>query len=95
MSIPQPLLKIKSIFILNKILSKFSRIRLLKLIKYNKNIQKKLNINIKKYRTIEIEIIPSDSFGQFINIDKENDKYCHIYFNDNDDKKNQKISIYR
>ena len=33
MSIPQPLLKIKSIFILNKILSKFSRIRLLKLIK--------------------------------------------------------------
>ena len=87
MSIPQPLLKIKSIFILNKILSKFSRIRLLKLIKYNKNIQKKLNINIKKYRTIEIEIIPSDSFGQFINIDKENEKYCHIYFNDNDNEK--------
>ena len=63
---------------------------MLKLIKYNKNIQKKLNINIKKYRTIEIEIIPSDSFGQFINIDKENEKYCHIYFNDNDNEKKSK-----
>ena len=70
MSIPQPLLKIKSIFILNKILSKFSRIRLLKLIKYNKNIQKKLNINIKKYRTIKIEIITNKSNDQFININK-------------------------
>ena len=48
MSIPQPLLKIKSIFILNKILSKFSRIRLLKLIKYNKNIQKNAKHQYKK-----------------------------------------------
>ena len=45
MSIPQPLLKIKSIFILNTILSNLLQIRLLKLIKYNKNMQKKLDIN--------------------------------------------------
>ena len=70
MSTPQPLLKIKSKYILCEILSNLLQIRLLKLIKYNKNMQKKLDINyIKKYKMIEIEIIPDDSFGQFINID--------------------------
>ena len=46
MSTPQPLLKIKSKIIMNKILSNLIEIKKLKLIKYNKNIQKRLNINI-------------------------------------------------
>ena len=67
---------------------------MLKLIKYNKNMQKKLDINyIKKYKMIEIEIIPDDSFGQFINIDEKNDKYCQVYFKGNDEKKSQKVNI--
>ena len=91
MSTPQPLLKIKSKYILCEILSNLLQIRLLKLIKYNKNMQKKLDINyIKKYKMIEIEIIPDDSFGQFINIDEKNDKYYHVYFNDNNEEKKVK-----
>ena len=90
MSIHKPLLNIKSIYIINKILSNLLQFRMFKLIRYNKNIQKKLGINyIKKYKMIEIEIIP-DTFGQFINIDEENDKYCHIYFNGNDEEKKSK-----
>ena len=36
---------------------------------------------------IEIEIIPDDNFGKFINIDEKNDKYCHVFFNDDDKEK--------
>ena len=65
--------------------------KLLDIIKYNKNIKKKININVndykkysEKYSTIEIEIkLIDNKFGQFINI-KEDDKiYYHIYFNNN------------
>ena len=65
--------------------------KLLDIIKYNKNIKKKININIndykkysEKYSTIEIETkLINNKFGQFINI-KEDDKiYYHIYFNNN------------
>ena len=65
--------------------------KLLDIIKYNKNIKKKININVndykkysEKYSTIEIEIkLINNKFGQFINI-KEDDKiYYHIYFNNN------------
>ena len=45
MSTPQPILKIKSKYILCEILSNLLQIRLLNLIKYNKSIQKKLDIN--------------------------------------------------
>ena len=93
MSNNQPFLEIKSKYIAYKILSNLLEIKLLKLIKYNKNIQKKLDINyIKKYKMIEIEIIPDDNFGKFINIDEKNDKYCHVFFNDDEEKKVKKIS---
>ena len=63
----------------------------LEIIKYNKNIQKRININInnykecsEKYSSIEIEIIPiKNNYGKIINIKEENKKYFHIYFNDN------------
>ena len=70
MSTPQPLLKIKSKIIMNKILSNLIEIKKLKLIKYNKNIQKRLNININDYKecsSIELEIIFSETkHGQLL-----------------------------
>ena len=78
----------------------------LKIIKYNKNIQQRLNLNIKdyseKYSLIEIEITSNKNiFGIFIN--KEGSKYYHIYFNNkkeeisrcylNEDDKVNKINI--
>ena len=62
----------------------------LDIIKYNKNIKRRINISIKDYKeyseiysSIEIEIKPvNNKYGEFININKENEKYYHIYFND-------------
>ena len=91
MSTPQPLLKIKSKIIMNKILSNLIEIKKLKLIKYNKNIQKRLNININDYKEcsiIELEIIFSGTkHGQFINFDKSDEKYFHIYVDNKGYKK--------
>ena len=61
---------------------------LLDIIRYNKNIQNKLNKDLDDYfkesSKIEIEIIPKDNiYGKFINIPKEYDNYYHIYFNNN------------
>ena len=91
MSNPQPLLKIKSIIILNKILLKT---RKLILIKYNKRIKKRVNINNNDYEEefspIEIKIIFSgNKHGQFINFDKTNEKYFHIYVDNKEYKKNE------
>ena len=63
----------------------------LDIIKYNKNIKNRININIKDYKeyseiytSIEIELKPvNNKYGRFINIKKENKIYYHIYFNDN------------
>ena len=63
----------------------------LKIIKCNKDVQKKLNINInnhkeysEKYSSVELEIIPVQShYCKFINIHDEDKKYFLIYFNDN------------
>ena len=63
----------------------------LDIIKYNKNIKERIDISIKDYKeyseiysSIEIEIKPvSNEYGEFIKINKENEKYYHIYFNDN------------
>ena len=67
----------------------------LETIKYNKRIQKRIDINIKHYKaysetkaSIELDIIPmKDKYGEFINIKEEDKKYFHIYFNDNKKKK--------
>ena len=59
----------------------------LKIVKYNKDAQKKLSYDVedyKKYSKIEIEIKPfNNKFSKFINIKKEEEKYYHIYFNNN------------
>jgi len=63
----------------------------LKIIKYNKKIQKRLNISIKDYKeyselfsSIEIEVTPIKyKYSQFININAEKkESHYHIYFND-------------
>ena len=83
---------IKSNYILRKVFNVIHKRISLEIIKYNINIQKRLNININNYKefsevysSIELEIIPTQNkYGSFININKKEDKkYFHIYFNDN------------
>ena len=79
---------IKSIFIIKKIINKTKKYRFLKIIKYNKQIQKRLDININNYKEfycspIEIELtLVNNKYTSFINIPKKDKKYYHIYFDD-------------
>ena len=84
------LIKIRSKYILKQIFDKIKENKLLELVRYNKNLQKKLNKDLNDYITlhskIEIEILPSRYYyGKFIRIPKNYEPYYHIYFND--DKK--------
>ena len=82
---------LKSDFFLRKLFNNLQKNKFLDIVKYNKKIQKRLKININDYKEyleiyspIEIEIIPVfNKHGQFININKEDEKYFHIYFNGN------------
>ena len=75
----------------------------LETVRYNKNIQKRINININHYKayseeysSIEFDIIPvKGEYGKFINIKKEDKKYFHIYFNDNKNKEIENTSLHR
>ena len=85
------LIKINNNYILKKVFRCLHTHLKLELIKYNKKIQERLNIDInsykeysEKYSSIEIEIIPVENeYGQFININNDEEKYYHIYFNNN------------
>ena len=82
------LIKIRSKYILKQIFDNLKENKLLEIIRYNKNIQNKLNKNlidyIKEYSKIVIEIIPKEKkFGKFICVPKRYESYYHIYFNDN------------
>ena len=86
---------IKSPFIIKKIFGYLEENIPLKLIKYSKKSQKRLNFtlqNYKEFALIEIEIIPSKKKeGNFINvIDKKNEKYFHIFINGSKKEINQK-----
>jgi len=78
-----------------------SKRKSLKMIKYNKNIQKRIDINIKdykdyskKYTSIELEIIPmKDKYGKYINFEEKDKEYYHIYFNDNKEEEIKNTSI--
>ena len=71
----------------------------LEIIRYNKNIQKRININInhykaysEKYSSIELDILPTNGeCGKFIN--KVYKNYFHIYFNDNKKKEIKNASL--
>ena len=85
---------IKSKFILQKTLKNILKRKLFEIIKYNKKIQQRLDLNINDfieyselYSTVEIEIIPEKSkCGRFIHLVYNKDIYHHIYYNDNKEK---------
>ena len=83
--------KIKTDYFLEKVFNNLEKKKSLNLVKYNKNIKNRININInnykeysEKYSSIEIEIKPvNNKYGKFVNIKKDDEKYFHIYFNNN------------
>ena len=94
--------KLRSDYFLRKIYDYIIKNKSLELVKNNKKIQNRLNISLKDYKEyselftpIEIEIIPKkDYFGQFVNINNENEKFFyHIYFNDNKEEAKNKYKI--
>ena len=82
---------IKSKIILKKIFNNLMEKKSFDIIKYNKNIRERIDISIKDYKeyseiysSIEIELKPvNNQYGKFINFNKENEIYYHIYFNNN------------
>ena len=78
---------IKNKYFLQLIVNNLEKGKFLSIVKYNKVIKKRLNINIndyKEYSKIEIKIKPEyNKKGQFINIKREDKKYYHVYFNNN------------
>ena len=82
---------IKADYFLEKVFNNLEKKNALKMVKYNKNIKERINISIKDYKeyseiysSIEIEIKPvNNKFGNFINMNENDKKYYHIYFDDN------------
>ena len=91
------LLDLKSKYILDKLFENLTIDKKLLIIRYNKKLQKRLNINANDFKEnlkIEIEIIPSPDKidkieDRIININKEEECFYHAYFND--DPKERKI----
>jgi len=85
--------KLKCKYILQILFNNLFKKKSLEIIKYNKDLKNRISISVKDYKeysemysSIEIEIKPvNNKYGKFkfININKENEKYYHIYFNDN------------
>ena len=75
---------IKSKYVLKLIMDNIKENKLLKIIKYNKNIQDKLEIDINNYKDTQIQIdifpIEIENKNIFINFQKKDEKYFHIYF---------------
>ena len=97
----QGLRNLKSDYFIQKFFGYMSERKYLETIRYHKSIQKRINININHYKayseeysSIELDIIPmKGEYGEFININEEDKKYFHIYFNDN--KKKEITSLYK
>ena len=89
---PNPIIEnIKSRYILSKIYDNMTKKKKLKIVKYNKKIQNRINLSVKDYKEysetftpIEIEIIlTKEKYGKYININENDELYYHIHFNDN------------
>ena len=84
------ILNIKSKYILKQVFDNLWKGKTLSIIKLNKIIKDKLDITIndyknfaKEYSSIIIEMIPAKNiYDKFININKKDEPYYHIYFND-------------
>ena len=95
---PNPIIdNIKSRYILSKIIDNMTKKKKFEIVKYNKKIQNRLNLDAndyKEYCEIEIEIIPKKGeYGNFINIDENDELYYHIYFNNNKKEIKNKYKI--
>ena len=99
---PNPITEnIKSDYFLLKLYDNMTKKKKLEIVMYNKKIQKRINLSIKNYKeysetfsSIEMEIIPAkDKYGRFININKNDKLYYHIYFNDNKEEIKNKYKI--
>ena len=88
--------KLKSDYFLIKIFDIIKKNKTLKIMKYNKKLQNRLNLNISDYKeyselysSIEVEINldgnEHNENDKFINISDEEKEYYHIYF-DNSNK---------
>ena len=94
---------LKSDYFIQKYFGYMSERKYLETIRYNKSIQKRINININHYKayyetktSIELDIIPiKGEYGQFININEADKKYFHIYFNDNKKQEIENTSLYK
>ena len=102
LSVPNnKLRKVKSHYIIQKFFEYISERKSLEIIRYNKSIQKRINININHYKaysesktSIELDIIPmKGKYGDFINIKEEDKRNIHIYFNDNKNKEIKNTSL--
>ena len=87
------LIDINSKYILQKIFDNIINLKKLEIIKYNKKIQKRLNLNINDYKKyadyspIEIELkLVDNKYDKFINISNEEKKYYHIYFDNSNEE---------
>ena len=89
--VPSKLLDLKSKYVLDKLFRNLTIDKKLLIIRYNKKLQKRLDISVSDFKDnlkIEIEIIPSPdridkTEDKFINIDKEKECFYHVYLNDN------------
>ena len=81
---------IRSKYILQQIMNLLSHKILLEIIRYNKNIKKKLNKDINDYKNeylkIEIELIPTDNwfsfsnrYNKFINLQKKKIIFSYLF----------------
>ena len=81
--------KVRSKYILAQIFDNLQQEKKIEIVRYNKNLRKKLKIRITDYKKafskIEIDIIPKENeFGRFIHIPNTTNKSNYIiYFNDN------------
>ena len=90
---------IKNRYILKIIFDHLKESKLLQIVKYNKNIQKRLDIDLNDYKTFKkiiLEIIPiqKKDLDIFIKYKKEEEKYYHIYFNDEIKEKKRNFFYY-
>ena len=95
---PNPIIdNIKSRYILSKIYGNMTKKKKLEIVKCNKRIQYRLNLSIKDYKEyceIEVDIIPGKGkYGIFIDINKNDKLYYHIYFNDKKEEIKNKYKI--